>query len=187
VIAAVLSGCLISAGSAIATELTQPLPLDNLDDQAQTVSLHPAPPRIHNPSLFLPVESQRLSQLVLRLSERRLYGLRGDRVVVTYPVAIGRDNWETPTGTFTIFQRQQYPAWEHPLTGQVVPPGPDNPLGARWLGFWSDGLNAIGFHGTPDEHLIGEAVSHGCVRLRDADVIELYDRVVMGTTVTVVP
>lgn len=184
-----LVGCLVitaGTGTAIATE-PAPLPLGDLDYPTQTVSLQPTSPPIHDPSLFLPLESQRLTRLVLRLSERRLYGYRRDRQVVSYPVAIGRADWETPTGQFTIFQRQQYPAWEHPLTGEVVPPGPENPLGARWLGFWSDGLNAIGFHGTPDEHLIGQAVSHGCVRMRNADVIELYERVVIGTTVVVVP
>jgi lipoprotein-anchoring transpeptidase ErfK/SrfK len=147
----------------------------------------PSPPVLQDPALYLPEASQQISRLVLRLSERRLYAYRGDRAVASYPVSVGRDDWETPTGEFTIFQRQQHPAWEHPLTGEVMPPGPDNPLGARWLGFWTDGTNAIGFHGTPQEHLIGQAVSHGCVRMRNADVIELYDLVELGTTVIVVP
>ncbi|MGD1861954.1 MAG: L,D-transpeptidase [Leptolyngbyaceae cyanobacterium] len=144
-------------------------------------------PTAPDPAVFLPVASQRISLLVLKLSERQLYGYQGDRLVAVYSVAVGRDDWETPTGEFTVFQRQQHPAWEHPLTGEVVPPGSDNPLGARWIGFWTDGVNAIGFHGTPDEHLIGQAVSHGCVRLRDADVIELYERVQLGTRVMVQP
>jgi hypothetical protein len=67
------------------------------------------------------------------------------------------------------------------------PPGPENPLGARWIGFWTDGNNAIGFHGTPHEHLIGQAVSHGCVRMRNTDVIELYERIRVGAQVIVQP
>lgn len=185
-----LGGLLLT--SSLGTQLvrastpTQPVDLSELQ---QTATSAPVPPLavIQDPTLFLPQASQPLSQLILRLSERRLYGYRGDREVVRYPVAVGRDQWETPTGEFIIFQRQAHPAWEHPFTGEVIPPGPDNPLGARWLGFWTDGTNAIGFHGTPHEHLIGEAVSHGCVRLRNADVIELYDRVELGTPVMVLP
>jgi L,D-transpeptidase ErfK/SrfK len=102
-------------------------------------------------------------------------------------VAVGRTGWETPTGRFSIFEMQQNPAWQHPFTGEVVPPGGNNPLGQRWLGFWSDGTNSIGFHGTPQESSIGQAISHGCVRLRNQDVVELYEKVALGTPVYVVP
>ena len=145
------------------------------------------PAVLEDAALFLPETPQQVSRLILRLSERRLYTYADDRLVAVYPVAIGRDGWQTPTGEFTIFQRQPYPVWEHPLTGELVPPGPDNPLGTRWLGFWTDGVNAIGFHGTPDEDLIGQAVSHGCVRMRNADIAELFDRVEVGTPVIVLP
>jgi hypothetical protein len=169
-------------------------PYQAIDIDVEDLRLHsaiaaplPSPPGVDDPALYLPVPSRRVSRLVLHLSERKLYAYQGDREVASYPVAVGRDSWETPTGEFTVFQRQQNPAWEHPLTGEIVSPGPDNPLGARWLGFWTDGTNAIGFHGTPDEHLIGEAVSHGCVRMRNADVVDLYDRVELGTPVIVLP
>ncbi|MGF1457500.1 MAG: L,D-transpeptidase [Leptolyngbyaceae cyanobacterium] len=179
-------GLLFIAGwclrSAPAIAIAQPL---NLPQPQALVST--APQVIEDPTLFLPVPSERISRLVLKLSERRLYAYSGEQVVASYPVAIGREGWQTPTGEFAIFQQVQNPAWEHPLTGEVVPPGPENPLGVRWIGFWSDGVNAIGFHGTPDEHLIGQAVSHGCVRMRNADVIELYDRVQLGTQVLVQP
>jgi len=125
--------------------------------------------------------------LVLRLSERTLYLYNRDNMMRTYTVAIGRDGWETPRGRFTIFQMQQNPIWEHPFTGELIPPGDDNPLGQRWLGFWSDGTNAIGFHGTPDEASVGQAISHGCVRLYNHDVVDLYNRVALGTPVYVVP
>ena len=112
---------------------------------------------------------------------------QGEMLVANYDVAVGREGWNTPTGYFSVFQKQIDPYWEHPFTGVVVPPGPDNPLGTRWIGFWSDGQNSIGFHGTPDESVIGSAVSHGCVRMRNEDIIALYERVSMDTTVRVVP
>lgn len=125
--------------------------------------------------------------LVLSLSDRRVSVYRGEMLVASYAVAVGREGWQTPTGEFTVFQKQADPAWEHPFTGEVVPPGPDNPLGSRWIGFWSDGTNSIGFHGTPDESLIGSAVSHGCVRMRNEDVLALYEQVSFDTPVTVLP
>lgn len=180
----VVSGILGSAGPAVAiaqpVHLTQTTPLAVIAPMA-------APRVIDDPALFLPTPSDSISLLVLNLSERRLYGYQGDRLVVTYSVAVGRADWETPTGEFTVTRLQAHPTWQHPFTGELVPPGPDNPLGSRWIGFWSDGTNAIGFHGTPDESLIGQAVSHGCVRLRDADIVELFERVRVGTQVVVQP
>jgi L,D-transpeptidase ErfK/SrfK len=127
-------------------------------------------------------------KLVLKLKERRLYLYRGDKLETKYPVAIGKPGWETPTGTFKIIQMIKDPAWAHPFKkGVVLPPGPQNPLGKRWVAFWTDGTNAIGFHGTPNESVMGRAVSHGCVRMRNKDVVALYDLVSLGTPVTVEP
>lgn len=125
--------------------------------------------------------------LVLSLSERRLSVRQGEMLIASYAVAVGREGWQTPTGQFSVFQKQIDPIWEHPFTGERVPPGPQNPLGSRWIGFWSDGTNAVGFHGTPDESVIGSAVSHGCVRMRNEDVQALYELVSLETPVTVVP
>jgi lipoprotein-anchoring transpeptidase ErfK/SrfK len=77
------------------------------------------------------------------------------------------------------------PAWQHPWNGKIFPPGPNNPLGVRWIGFWTDGKNTIGFHGTPNERVMGQAVSHGCVRMRNPDVVALFELVKVGTTVVV--
>jgi lipoprotein-anchoring transpeptidase ErfK/SrfK len=126
------------------------------------------------------------NRLVLNLKQRRVYVYQGQKIIASYPVAIGRRGWETPTGQFTVIQMVQYPVWEHPFTGQLVPSGKNNPLGARWIGFWTDGQNFIGFHGTPQENLIGRAVSHGCVRMRDRDIKALFEKVKIGTSVTVI-
>lgn len=127
------------------------------------------------------------THLVIRLSERRVYVYRQERVLSSYPIAVGKEGWETPTGSFEVFQMLRNPIWEHPWTGELVYPGPDNPLGARWIGFWSDGTDSIGFHGTPNEDLIGQAVSHGCVRMRNQDILSLYAQVEIGVPVTVEP
>jgi lipoprotein-anchoring transpeptidase ErfK/SrfK len=124
-------------------------------------------------------------RLVLNLKRRRLYVYRGARAIATYPVAIGRRGWETPTGRFTVLRMERDPVWEHPVTGQIVPSSAENPLGSRWIGFWTDGKNSIGFHGTPEEHLIGRAVSHGCVRMRERDIRALFEKVTPGTPVIV--
>lgn len=149
----------------------------------------PQLPPLGVPSLYLPSETGIPSsiQLVIKLSERRVYVYQGDAVKTSYPIAVGKAGWETPTGTYTVLEMQRNPAWEHPWTGEIIPPGPTNPLGSGWIGFWTDGNNLIGFHGTPDENLIGQAVSHGCVRMRNQDILALYSMVNLGTTVTVKP
>ena len=139
-------------------------------------------PAFVQPSWFNPAQN---TNLTIKLSDRRVYVYRDNRVQSSYPIAVGKAGWETPTGTFKVLQMLQNPAWEHPWTGEVIPPGPNNPLGVRWIAFWTDGKNMIGFHGTPNEQLIGQAVSHGCVRMRNRDVMALYQQVTVGTTVTV--
>lgn len=159
-----------------------------LNVQPQVLNTVSFAPPLGTAADYLPeIETVESIYLVLNLAERMLYLYDQEHLVATYPVAIGRQGWETPTGRFSIFQMQEDPTWQHPFTGELFPPGGNNPLGRRWLGFWSDGTNFIGFHGTPNEASIGQAISHGCVRLRNQDVIELYEQVALGTTVYVVP
>ncbi len=124
-------------------------------------------------------------RLVLSISERRVRLYQGEREVVSYPVAVGKTGWETPTGRFKIYQKVVNPTWRHPWNGSIVGPGPDNPLGYRWAGFLDRGSEAFGFHGTTNESLIGQAVSHGCVRMRNADVEALFEQIEVGTEVIV--
>lgn len=113
---------------------------------------------------------------------------RGD-LVKTYKVAVGSPEYPTPTGTYQVQTMQVDPPWNVPqsewagdLAGKTIPGGaPNNPLVARWIGF----NGAVGFHGTNDLGSLGGAASHGCVRMDPADVIDLYDRVRIGTTVYV--
>ncbi|MEH2406332.1 MAG: L,D-transpeptidase [Nostoc sp.] len=125
------------------------------------------------------------TQVMVDLSDRRTYVYAGDEVIASYPIAVGKKGWETPTGSFQVIHMRHYPIWRHPITGKVFQAGTDSPLGDRWIGFWSDGRNEIGFHGTPDIGLVGTAVSHGCLRMRNSDVRLLYEQVSLGTTVLV--
>lgn len=164
--------------------------------QATTIELpvsEPQLPPLGAPSLYLPLEELSPAsttpdtRLVIKLSDRRVYVYRDNQVKASYPIAVGKKGWETPTGTFKVTQMLRNPAWQHPWNGKVVPPGADNPLGARWIAFWTDGRNFIGFHGTPQEKLVGQAVSHGCVRMRNQDILALYAQVNIGTPVKVEP
>jgi len=113
--------------------------------------------------------------------------------IESFPVAIGRRGYETPTGLFEVTDKVEDPHyvqfdWDDPSRViRTIPPGPDNPLGRRWIEFASGHGWQIGFHGTPHPELLGQAVSHGCVRMRNDDVVKVYDRVRVGTVVIVEP
>ncbi len=106
----------------------------------------------------------------------------------TYGIAVGKVGLETPAGLYHVQNKAVNPAWTMPNSdwvaaadrGKVVPGGtPENPLKARWLGIY----DGAGIHGTDAESSIGTAASHGCVRMRIPDVIELYDQVPVGAPV----
>ena len=108
--------------------------------------------------------------------------------VKSYTIAVGRQGLETPAGEYTVTDKQVNPSWHVPnsswagsLAGQVIPPGPQDPLKARWIGI-TDGA---GIHGTEDIGSLGSAASHGCIRMSIPDVIELYDQVPYGTPIYV--
>lgn len=124
-------------------------------------------------------------ELILSLDLRVLEVRVPGEAPVLYEVAVGQADWQTPTGEFAVTSKLENPAWQHPITKEEIPPGPENPLGTHWIGFWSDGQAQIGFHGTNQEELIGEAVSHGCVRMRNKDIQALYEHVNVGTSVIV--
>jgi lipoprotein-anchoring transpeptidase ErfK/SrfK len=108
------------------------------------------------------------------------------KLAKTYTIAVGQAGLETPAGEYTIDDKQVNPSWHVPdsdwagdLAGQVIPPGPADPLKARWMGFYS----GAGIHGTDDVASLGTAASHGCVRMSIPDVEELYDQVPLGTPI----
>ncbi|MEO1211423.1 MAG: L,D-transpeptidase [Cyanobacteria bacterium J06638_20] len=129
----------------------------------------------------------RQTRLVIRLESRKLELYEADTLIKQYDIAVGQDDWETPLGHFVILDMQRNPLWQHPITKEAVATGPDNPLGTRWIGFAYDGGYHIGIHGTNQEELVGQAVSHGCVRMRDGEIQELFNRLAIGTPITVRP
>lgn len=114
---------------------------------------------------------------------------RRGELVRSYRVAVGEPRYPTPMGRFVVQGKQVDPPWNVPesdwageLAGQTIPGGdPRNPLKARWIGF----NGSVGFHGTASVGSLGTAASHGCVRMSEADVIDLYERVEVGTPVLV--
>lgn len=146
----------------------------------------PELPALSNPELFLPTE-QAVTHLVLRLGQRRVFVQQGDQVVASYPVAIGKQTTPTPTGEFAVFEMVENPVWQSPWTGEVRSPGADSALGLRWIGFAHMPNGVIGFHGTPTVSSIGRAASNGCVRMRNEDVLALFNLVQLGTPVRVEP
>lgn len=114
---------------------------------------------------------------------------RNGRVVRRYRVAVGMPKYPTPVGRFAVDRKEVNPVWNVPdaewagdLAGQTIPSGdPRNPLVARWVGI----SGSIGFHGTKELGSLGTPASHGCVRMRPADVIDLYNRVEVGTPILI--
>ncbi|MFN3926085.1 MAG: L,D-transpeptidase [Pseudanabaenaceae cyanobacterium] len=154
----------------------------------QQKRLQPIPsPYVVNPDRPLAVNQPRVTLLVVHLTRRQLTSFRGETKLKTYPIAVGRAGWETPVGTHRVQQLIELPAWKNPFTGDVIPGGdPDNPLGKRWIGFWTNGKDWSGFHGTPNRSSVGQAVSHGCIRMYNEDIVELFPLVSTETIVRVV-
>lgn len=133
--------------------------------------------------------------LLLRVGERRLYLIDDDprTPVESFPIAVGRNGHETPIGEFRVEKMVEHPSFpvfdanDRTRLIREIPPGPANPLGERWIGFMRDEGGATGIHGTPRPELLGRAVSGGCVRMRNADVVRIYERVKLGTPVIVEP
>jgi lipoprotein-anchoring transpeptidase ErfK/SrfK len=126
------------------------------------------------------------TKLIVNLADRQVRLYRNGKEMSRHTVAIGQAGWETPAGSFKIHQMKRDPEWQHPITKEVFPRGENNPLGDRWIGFYEGEHMAIGFHGTPDESAVGQAVSHGCLRMRNADIRAMFEQVGVGTIVEVV-
>ncbi|HVG71827.1 MAG TPA: L,D-transpeptidase family protein [Vicinamibacterales bacterium] len=127
--------------------------------------------------------------LVVNVPQRMLFATTSSGVTA-YPVAVGRRDWPTPLGEFSIATKEVNPTWDVPESIREearragrwlplkVPPGPDNPLGAYWLGL---SVGSVGVHGTNAPTSIYRVTTHGCVRLHPDDIAALFGQVTVGT------
>ena len=123
-------------------------------------------------------DGQGQHRIVVSIPDRKLALIENGQVVKIYQTAVGAPKSPTPSGTFKITQRVANPTWFGPDT--VVGPGKNNPVGTRWLGLSKKGY---GIHGTNSPSSIGKNASHGCVRMRNRDVEDLFARVSVGDVV----
>lgn len=129
-------------------------------------------------------------RIVLELGRRTISLMEDDKVLGSWPVAIGDPATPTPTGTYQVMNKVMNPQYASTKTGKVNPTtGAQGPLGDRWLGFLKSGPNQFGIHGTPSAWAwtvtSRAAVTNGCVRMLTPHVRELFDKVDVGTPVVV--
>ena len=134
-----------------------------------------------------------VGSLIVKTPERALYYVLGDGEAIRYAVGVGREGMQW-SGKSSIVSKAEWPSWTPPqemitreaAKGHILPPfmegGPGNPLGARALYI---GGKIYRVHGTNNESSIGGAVSSGCIRMMNADVIDLYERVKIGARIYV--
>ena len=126
--------------------------------------------------------------IVIRRNSNRLFLYSGMKYRRFFAVATGQRQYPTPLGRFSIVVKWRNPWWYPPNSpwaqGQKpIPPGPNNPLGTRWMGLSAPG---VGIHGTPSDTSIGYSVSHGCIRMHIPQAEWLFNHVDIGTTVFIV-
>ncbi|HWB72760.1 MAG TPA: L,D-transpeptidase/peptidoglycan binding protein [Egibacteraceae bacterium] len=143
------------------------------------VVMHPVPAQVTAASFD--------QVLLLRQREHKLYLYQNGQITHSWLVAVGTGGYPTPTGVYRITQKRNMPTWINPDPtgwGAGMParigPGPGNPLGLRALNWNASGIR---FHGTQNVGSLGRDASHGCVRLSNPDVIQLYDLVAVDTPI----
>jgi lipoprotein-anchoring transpeptidase ErfK/SrfK len=126
--------------------------------------------------------------IVIRRNLNKLFLYNGMKLWRWFAVATGQSQYPTPLGRFSIIVKWRNPWWYPPSSPwaqgqQPIPPGPNNPLGTRWMGLSAPG---VGIHGTPSDTSIGYSVSHGCIRMHIPQAEWLFNHVEIGTTVFIV-
>lgn len=118
--------------------------------------------------------------VLVSIPDRKLAVLENGIVVADFAVSVGADETPSPTGQFKIVNRVAHPTYYH--AGTVIPPGKGNPVGTRWVGLDQRGY---GIHGTNAPRSIGQAASHGCIRLRNRDMEKLFSMLRVGDAVEI--
>ena len=128
-----------------------------------------------------PAPKSETRRIVVSLTDHKLVLFDGERVVKVYETASGKPTTPTPAGQFEVVSKVANPVYK--AHGQNVAPGPRNPVGTRWIGL---SLKGYGIHGTNAPKSIGKDSSHGCIRMRNKDVEELFELVSVGVPVELV-
>jgi lipoprotein-anchoring transpeptidase ErfK/SrfK len=118
--------------------------------------------------------------VLVSIADRKLAVLEDGEVLATFPVAVGANVSPSPTGEFQIVNRVAHPTYYH--AGKEIPAGKENPLGTRWIGLSQKGY---GIHGTNAPGSVGHAASHGCIRLRNRDMEQLFTMLRVGDSVMI--
>lgn len=199
-----LAGCATSGSSRLAEDATQAVPPDVLAMYAALPNERFPIPRARielvEPQFWRQVVSdptgERPGTVVVDTAQRFLYLVQEDGMALRYGVGIGRDGF-TWSGRGIIQYKREWPTWTPPAEmvarqPELEPyrngmaPSLENPLGARALYIFKDGRDTIyRLHGATDERTIGKAISSGCVRLLNQDVIDLHARVPSGSPILV--
>lgn len=131
-----------------------------------------------------------LDGILINVPQRMLFYFEAGAMRFAYPLGLGRPDWPTPTGAFSVSNKALNKTWRVPKSIQEemrreaqvvkteVPPGADNPLGKHWLGL---SIAGIGIHGTIAPSSIYQFRSHGCIRLHGDDIAKLFNEVALGT------
>jgi hypothetical protein len=148
--------------------------------------LVPPVKRLHPKVMLANLASHYPQYIIIDRADFKLRFFRHLRLAHTYTIAVGRQGLETPAGLYSIQEKETNPSWHVPnsswagsLAGQTVPPGPQDPIKARWMGV----NGGAGIHGTDDLGSLGTAASHGCIRMSIPDVIQLYSQAPLHTPV----
>ena len=144
----------------------------------QTIPQVETKPAVHPETQAAPMPIRRI---VVSIPDRKLALLEDDRIVKVYDVAVGAPVSPSPAGEYQIERRIENPTYYH--SGVVIGPGANNPLGPRWLGL---NVKGYGIHGTNHPGSIGKNASHGCIRLRNRDIQDLFARVQVGDRVSLI-
>ena len=156
-------------------------PVDQADGVESQASVQRTDANLGHPAVdAAPTPIRVKRQVIVSVPDRKLVVMQNGAVLRVFEVAVGADVSPSPSGTFEIVRRLTEPTYYH--AGVVIPAGDDNPLGPRWVGLNKKGY---GIHGTNAPRSIGKAASHGCIRMRNRDIVQFFAMVSVGDTVEI--
>lgn len=195
-----LAGCVSTERNSVSTTIVKPNNLvapSTEPFQIASVDLNKIKPKYHRRIVADPT-GERTGTIVVDVDKKFLYLVLENGKALRYGIGVGRQGFSW-SGEAVIQRKAKWPTWTPPQTmikrqpelaeyATGMPGGPDNPLGARALYLFQNGRDTLyRIHGTAEVESIGRAVSSGCIRLLSADVIDLYQRIPVGTKVVVIP